>query len=108
MLAVEKKYPRVETILAYKEAAIADGWAIDATDTNRLTKSNCSMYVVAFDDGEFEIAVANIWGADGLAIARTSDVYSWEDIVAGHYTCGVCNKTGVKTYKIGVAGRVCE
>ena len=100
--------------------AVADRWDVRATyDGNEpvdraATRDRDGFHaqVLMRDiDGtpahNYESFDVSIWGPDGLAI-RATFPYNWSRIVAGETTCSQCGETGVKTVRVGFAGRSCE
>lgn len=98
--------------IAYRTAAVADGW-IAKDDTNEhFTKDGWTMHVLSRDEGEERRgfyryhASVTIWAPDRLQI-MPPDIYDWQAIQAGIRTCNYCHKTDVETERVGFAGRSC-
>ena len=111
-----KDKSRFDAAVAYKAAAIADGWdarpiyeseSIDSA--TRLEKEGFIMMVYTRKDagrgGQMMVTI-DIWGPDELAI-RPPSTYEWEAIKAGLTTCNYCQKPNVPVQRVGFAGRSC-
>lgn len=108
---------KYEAAVAWREAAIADGWvATPQYDTEamdrvcRLTRDGFACRVMSrikpCPGYAYEAGVA-IWGPDQLAV-RAPLVYDWAAIQAGLRTCGSCHRKDVETSRVGFANRCCE
>jgi len=102
--------------VAWREAAIKDGWIIEPTYKLEPMESHASLKKEGFHatvmariktSGRWKYeAQVSVWGPDRLAI-RPPRIYSWEAIVAGLNTCNVCGNTG-EMFSYSFAGRCCE
>ena len=118
----------LEKVISFRDAAIADGWAIKPSypsesmgRASRLEKEGFIIQVLSRDNTpeskfppnpndrvgikwEYEVDI-HIWGPDGLIIREPSS-YDWEEIKKGVITCNQCGKEG-KTFRFFFAGRAC-
>ena len=110
--------------VAFKEAAIADGWEAESMYKNEdisqacaLTRDGYHMQILTRDfESEprprlkprhrYECDVS-IWGPDRLAI-KPPEEYNSEMIIAGCTTCNLCGATDVETHRYSFAGRACD
>lgn len=111
---------KIEAVRAFRDAAVADGWSIEATygkhepleRAAKLHRDGFVMRILTRDNTDrgyrkkYEAEV-NIWGPDGMAITPPKE-YSFAAISDGVLTCGECKKTGVKTQLVGFANRACS
>jgi hypothetical protein len=103
--------------IAYREAAVADGWTIKPTYGEHepveraatLTRDGWHMSILArTGEGKWKYtASVHIWAPDGVAIIPP-DTYDFEQIKAAERTCMNCKATDVDTCRVGFAGRCCE
>jgi hypothetical protein len=103
---------------AWRDAAIADGWAAEPMYTSepleraaRLSKLGFVAQIITRvpmpgDRYATHAAHVHVWGPDGLAITPPN-VYSWLAVVNGVRTCSACGATDIDTQRVGFAGRVC-
>lgn len=105
--------------IAWRDAAIADGWSAHATYRNESfdrvsslehTDGYKAMILTRTNDKpgpkwKFQAEV-NVWGPDGLVIKPPAQ-YDMAAIRASVETCHYCGKTGGKTERVGFAGRAC-
>jgi hypothetical protein len=111
---------RYAAAIAWRDAAIADGWSARATYGNSESFDRASsldhadgykvMILTRTNDKpgakwKFEAEV-NVWGPDGLAIKPPAQ-YDMTAIRAATETCHYCGKVGRKTERVGFAGRAC-
>ena len=110
---------RFAAAVAWREAAIADGWVARATyEKHEGIDRACTLEREGFvamiltrqrekpnEKWAFEAKVS-VWGPDRLAI-RPPDVYSWETIVGDVERCGYCRKPSSDIQAVGFAGRCC-
>ena len=112
---------RYDAAIAWRTAAIADGWKAEpiypATEHSvgesmeracKLTRDGFVAQVYTRSPSgrwKFEAKV-NAWGPDRRAIL-VPVVYSWEAIQAGVRTCRYCKAVDVETHLVGFAGRAC-
>lgn len=101
--------------LAWKQAAIKDGWEVTPTyrfesveTAATLNKDGFKASVVTRpSDGRTNpYGNVSVWGPDGLAI-RPDKEYNWTQIHSGVTTCQYCKATNVATERVGFAGRCC-
>lgn len=109
---------RLAAAKAWRDAAIADGWAATPTyGDHEAQDSACTLDRDGFrvqvvsrvhKPGERWMFTASveIWGPDRLAI-RTPDTYNWSAIQSALQHCNYCHKDGVATQRVGFAGRCC-
>src|SRR5580692_4339081 len=101
--------------------AVVDGWAIEPTYRNsesieqaaRLTRDGFVIHTInrSAANGEkprrwLSESMVHIWGPDGLEISTPSQ-YEFEEIKNGLQKCSECKRIGVKTERVGFAGRCC-
>lgn len=109
-----------EEVVAFRDAAVADGWSIEPTygehesvdRASRLKKDGFLMMILTrtpvegdFFRHRYESEVS-IWGPDGLCIAPPSK-YDMEEIRRGLRICEECHATDVETFRVSFAGRCC-
>ena len=103
--------------VAFREAAISDGWIAAALYDNEpmesyahLTKDGYAMHVNARvgNSGCYKYqAQVSIWGSDGLAI-KAPKIYDHDAIFKeGMNRCVNCGAIG-ETFRYGFAGRCCR
>jgi hypothetical protein len=104
-------------VRAWRDAAIADGWAAKPTYRNESIESAMTLeregYVVQVllrsPAGKWKHqAKLSLWGPDGLAISLRGPVYDWAAIASGQNRCNYCGATDVATERVGFAGRCCS
>ena len=112
---VEARKVLIAKTLAWREAAIADGWESrptyeheDEMTAFRLTRDGFIIQGLARPEGELSVGSGELhcWGPDGLAI-EVGETYDWEAIQRAVCTCGYCGERPVKTERVGFAGRCC-
>lgn len=106
-----------EAMLAYREAALADGWSLQWMEGDEKTasyskhfKDGYCMHILSRSQGKHKYkyeAKASLWCPQGIAI-RAPETYDWQKIVEGTTRCHECGATGVKTVRVAFANRVCE
>ncbi len=123
--APEKPMNRtIADVHAFRDAAVADGWQIDATygphesieRAFRLTRNCDGFWIVSgiarpkncYFTGNPGCDIAELcgWGPDGLSI-DLPERYDFDAIKAAVTTCGNCGVTGIKPMRYGFAGRCC-
>ncbi len=101
-----------EELLAWRDAAAADGWEVKPTyageSIDRAARGTRDGFVFQIINrpehrGHYELSA---WGPDRLAV-KVSPVYSWEVLVANLRTCLQCGATDVDVQRAGFAGRYC-
>lgn len=103
--------------VAFKEAAVNDGWSIEPTykklesvDNAATLKKDgfrCSI-LTRKNIGSWKFqADVTIWGPDSLQVLAPT-VYNWTVIKSGLRRCNNCKKEDVDVFCVGFAGRVCE
>lgn len=107
---------RFAAAVAWREAAIADGWDAKPGYPNHeamervchLSKDGYIVHVLTREKvGKWAYqASVNVWGPDGLAI-KPPFVYDMAAITAGTRHCNYCNADDVDTERVGFAGRCC-
>lgn len=106
----------LNAVVAWREAAVKDGWSIQPTFYTEPVESHASLYKEGFQahvkariktkgKWKYEAQVC-LWGPDRLAV-RVPKIYDWEKIVVGLKTCNVCGAIG-ETFQYSFAGRCCE
>lgn len=110
-----KDQEEYQAAVAFRTAAIADGWLCTATYENETTESAASLTREGFNmqlitrrnvgKWSFQASVS-IWGPDKLSIL-VPKVYNWNEIQAGLRRCNSCMKTDVETQRFSFAGRCC-
>lgn len=105
----------IAAALAWREAAIADGWTSRPTydHENELTaftleRDGFKVQGLARPSQPESMGHGEIscWGSDGLHIP-VGEVYDWDAIQRAVETCGYCGTHPVKTERVGFAGRCC-
>ena len=113
---VEARKVLIAKALAWREAAMADGWESrpiyqheDELTAFRLTRDGFVVQGLARPEGELSVGSGEIhcWGPDGLHIP-VGEVYDWGNLNRAVETCGYCSAHPVKTTRVGFAGRCCE
>jgi hypothetical protein len=106
-----------ESVIKFREAAIADGWEAkptygDSEPLERcasLTKDGFKMHIKSRENEgrryRYEAQVS-IWGPDRLAI-KTPTIYDMKLIEQGLKTCNKCGAIG-DMFQYSFAGRCCE
>lgn len=120
MFGFTNKAEHLEGVRQWRDAAVADGWAIEPTYGDhesvdraaRLSREGFTCQILTRDNsdkgGKWKAeADINVWGPDGLAV-KVPAFYSWEALTAALSRCSACKATNVKTTRVGFAGRVCE
>ncbi|HCE07501.1 MAG TPA: hypothetical protein DEQ40_02660 [Oxalobacteraceae bacterium] len=112
---VEARKLLIEKALAWRAAALRDGWSSHPTyqcepEQRAFSLNRNGFHVQGLarpstkdTGGSGEITC---WGPDGLHIA-VGEIYDWAAIRAGMTTCAYCHKIGVPTERVGFAGRCC-
>jgi len=109
-----------ERAVAWREAAVADGWSIRPTYEKhepveraaQLMKEGFACQILTRDNSTekrkyaFE-ATVNVWAPDGMSIL-VPDVYDWQAIKAAVRTCSACGASDVDVHRYSFAGRCCE
>lgn len=112
---VETRKGLIAKALAWREAAMADGWESRPTYQHedeimafRLTRDGFVVQGLARPETELSVGVGeiNCWGPDGLHIPTGED-YDWKSLNKAIETCGYCGAHPVKTERVGFAGRCC-
>lgn len=112
----------IAAVRAWRDAALADGWASTPAYANEDEASACKLlrdgwYASvltrearpggAWDSRHWKYWThVSVWGPDRLCVVPP-DPYSFDALVAGLRTCGACGKTDVDTQRVGFAGRCC-
>lgn len=113
------KKSEYEQLLAFKAAALADGWTCKPTyklesmdRAATLSREGFLMSIVARDNTEslkskhaYDLTLA-VWGPDGLAI-RPPIAYDWQKIKEALRACNYCEAKDVDTFRVSFAGRCC-
>lgn len=106
-----------DAAVAWRVAAIADGWAAEASydgepmeSACRLTRDGFVAHVLARTNkpgGRWKFtAKVDAWGPDRMAV-RSPMVYDWGKLLQGTQHCKYCGADGVDTQRVGFAGRCC-
>jgi len=122
-----REYDRV---VAYRDAAIADGWHHEATYGSeseeracRLRRDGWQMQILTRSRGNYipdpkwpnhpsphgkyaYEAQVSVWGPDGMDV-RPGAIYDWESLKAKLRICPNCGAKDVETERVGFAGRCC-
>lgn len=109
-----KDINKVLQAIAWREAAVADGWTAEPTykhepyeRASRHTKEGFICTILArVNDGGLHEASVSIWGPDRLVV-KAPIVYDWQTIKDGLRRCGYCHATDVDTERVSFAGRCC-
>lgn len=108
---------RFDAVVAWRDAAIADGWSVEPYFPNHEPVSSASKlrregYIASILTREkvnskwkFECQMS-VWGPDGLAI-KVPVVYDWQKISTSQRRCNYCKAEDVETHQVGFAGRAC-
>jgi hypothetical protein len=113
---VEARKALIAAALAWREAAIADGWESrptyqqeDEMTAFRLTRDGFIIQGLARPESELSVGSGELsgWGPDGLHIP-VGEIYDWNALKTAVETCGYCGAHPVKTERVGFAGRCCE
>jgi hypothetical protein len=103
--------------IAWRQAAVADGWSMRATFRNEGAETHATLEREGFKAhvmarrGEpgspvrFRAQVL-AWGPDGLCVAAGKE-YDFEALRAGLATCHNCGAHPVETMRYSFAGRCC-
>lgn len=112
---VEARKVLIAAALAWREAAMADGWESrptyqheDELTAFRLTRDGFVVQGLARPTtGEF-VGTGEIhcWGPDGLHIPA-GEIYDWAELQRAVKTCGYCGAHPVWPVRVGFAGRCC-
>jgi hypothetical protein len=108
-----------ERVVAYRNAAVADGWSIEPTYASdesvdsaaRLKRDGFVMQILTRRKEQpsgkinYEADVA-VWGPDRLCI-RPGQVYSMEHLTAELRSCHYCGKKDVPTQQVAFCSRCC-
>lgn len=109
---------RYDAAVAYRTAAIADGWNCEPTygeheaveRAARLTREGFVIQIISREKNvgkwNYEASVS-IWGPDGLQI-EPPERYDWNQIVANLKRCNHCHKVVDTTQRYSFAGRCCD
>lgn len=97
----------------FRDAAIADGWAHKPTYNMEPESQACTLnrdgwhmsVYTREKNGRYDTSIT-IWAPDGLVV-NVPAAYDFDKIKAGIEYCGTCKTHGVKTTRVGFAGRVC-
>lgn len=112
---VEARKLLITKALAWRESAMRDGWNSRPTYPSEpesqaftLSREGYKVHGLARPETKDTVGSGQItcWGPDGLQIA-VGESYDWPAIKAGMRTCAYCHKSGVKTERVGFAGRCC-
>lgn len=107
-----------QAVLAWKAAAIADGWSHEPTYKNHegedracsLKKQGWHASVISrIHQGRkcrYEAAIS-VWGPDHLQI-RVPNIYNWQELQDALKRCHHCGASPVDTFRIAFAGRGCK
>lgn len=105
----------LNTALAWKQAAIQDGWVVSPTYRFESVETAATLNKDGFHASVITrpqsrnlnpCGRVSVWGPDGLCIELSKE-YNWEQIKSGVTTCPYCKATGVATERVGFAGRCC-
>jgi hypothetical protein len=101
--------------LAWREAAMADGWSSQPTYEHeseltafRLVRDRFQVQGLARPETKDTVGSGEIscWGPDGLHVP-VGETYDWPAILRAVETCQYCKAHPVKTERVGFAGRCC-
>ena len=115
-----------DCVVAWREAAIADGWILEKTfvpepadsyghiKRGEFTGHICArervkmeQYYPKISHGKFEFhSSISLWGPDGVSIIAPFP-YSWDAITKGLRHCEVCGKDDVETVRVAFCNRAC-
>lgn len=109
---------QLSAVVAWREAAIADGWTAEPTYPNHEPVSSASSlkregYLASIltrekDTGKWKFQCkVNVWGPDRLAI-KVPVVYDWALISTSQRRCNYCNANDIETHQVGFTGRACS
>lgn len=113
---VEARKTLITKALAWRGAAIADGWESrpiyqheDELTAFRLTRGGFVILGLARPETEHSVGSGELsgWGPDGLHIP-VSETYDWSALMRAAETCGYCDAHPTKTKRVGFAGRCCD
>jgi hypothetical protein len=109
-------------VVAWRAAAIADGWEHTATyglepieRACRLKREGFLVSILTREPWEGNKSIPatksteysiNAWGPDGLSLKITA-LYSFEDLKRNLLLCGECGKYSVSTSRVAFVNRVC-
>jgi hypothetical protein len=108
---------RIAEVRAWRDAAIADGWASAPTYGERESIDRaCKMMRDGFvatcitrekaGSWAYEASLS-VWGPDGKSIRLRGPNYNFDEILAGLRSCNNCGATDVETHCYSFAGRCC-
>ena len=107
-----------DRVVAFRMAAIADGWTLAPTYEHEPAESHATMSSDGFkahvkarikqpgEKWKYETEVS-LWGPDGLHIP-TPEVYSMDTLVEALRVCPKCKAKDVDTVRYSFAGRCCN
>ena len=113
---VDARKVLIAKALAWREAAIADGWHSEPTYQHepeltafRLTRQGFIIQGLARSASEDAVGTGELsgWGPDGLHIP-VGEIYDWDALKRAVETCGYCDAHPIKTSRVGFAGRCCD
>jgi len=101
----------IESVRAWRNAAVADGWHIEPTYQHESADRAARLrhpegFIAQVVTREKGLVDLHIWGPDGLAI-NPYQTYDMDRIRAGIRVCMECHAHDVDTQRVGFAGRVC-
>ncbi len=110
--------PSIALSLAWRDAAVADGWACEPTygDHESVDRAYRLNHPEGFtaqglartgSERSLPVAELHIWGPDGLRIEPPA-TYDMAAIRAGLRRCDNCKATDVSTRRYSFAGRCCD
>lgn len=113
-----KDKAKFDGIVAFRDAAIADGWHAEATYQTEsfdraahLTRDGYTIQIITRDNEgksykyRYNCSV-NIWGPDGLSITAPAE-YDFDKIEVGAKTCLLCGKVADEVFRYNFAGKAC-
>ena len=97
-------------IVAWRDAAVADGWSITPTYNSEgidrastLDRDGWKALILTRSERDCDVVV---WSSDRLVVTHGT-IYSFEELKRNERLCSNCGSTEIATVRIGFAGRVC-
>ena len=118
------KESQVDAVRVYRDALVADGWAVISTYANEPVNSASTaekdgwvIMLLARDNSDTKpgshVISASVWGPDRAAVASPLgadgelEPYSQNSLEYGLRYCEYCDSSNVPTKKIAFESRVC-
>lgn len=100
-----------EQARAWRDAAIADGWACEPTYQTQPLESACTLsregFAASISIGKREGSVW-VWGPDMLQIPDHGVEYDFERLKRNLKLCDQCGQYAERCTRVGFANRVCD